>query len=215
MWNIIKNKFQIFYKLRKKLRLLYKEDSYLVASGYIRSLAEGYPCRRNGDPVPWMNYGVVCFLEERLTKNMSLFEYGSGYSTLFYSRFVGEVISAETDSAWYDRMNKLTGDNVKLVYVDFEQDGAYCSYIAGTGKKYDVIVIDGKDRNRCAQNCVGSLSERGVVIFDDTGSPSYAEGVKFLMDQGFRRLDFEGLKSGGSGRDRTSIFYRDKNCFDI
>ena len=213
--NIVKKNTPFFYKLRKKLRLLYKSDSYLVMSGYIRSLQEGYPCKLNGDPIPWMNYNVISFLESRFTKDITLFEYGSGYSTLFYSKLVREVTSIETDVDWYNKMEKLIGNNVQLICLDFKEGGEYSRYISKTNKKYDVVVIDGKDRNRCAENAIDSLSERGVIIFDDTGSSAYAAGVRFLVNRGFRKLDFEGLKAGGFGLDRASVFYKKNNCLDL
>jgi protein-L-isoaspartate O-methyltransferase len=40
-------------------------------------------------------------LERRLNKTLSVFEYGSGYSTLFYARCARSVISVEYDQAWY------------------------------------------------------------------------------------------------------------------
>ena len=204
-----------FYKLRKKLRLLYKPDSYLVLSGYIRSLNEGYPCKLDGTPIPWMNYNVISFLEERLTKDMCLFEYGSGYSTLFYSNLVKEVVSIESNIDWYNRMKKLISDNAQLFYIDFKENGEYCRYINKIDKKYDVVVIDGRDRNRCAGNAINSLSEKGVIIFDDTSHAEYSDGVKILLNHDFRKLDFEGLKACGFGLDRTSIFYKENNCLNL
>jgi hypothetical protein len=204
-----------FYKLRKKLRLLYKPDSYLVLSGYIRSLNEGYPCKSDCTPVPWMNYNVISFLEGRLTKDMRLFEYGSGYSTLFYSNLVKEVVSIESDIDWYNRMKKLISDNVQLYHVDFKKISEYCGYINKTDKKYDVVVIDGRNRNLCVKNAIDSLSEKGVIIFDDTSHAEYSEGVKDLLNHNFRKLDFEGLKACGFGLDRTSIFYKANNCLNL
>ena len=213
--NLFKAKWSFFYKLRKKLRLLYKSDSYLVMSGYIKSLEEGYPCKLNGDPIPWMNYNVVSFLESRLTKDMSLFEYGSGYSTLFYSNLVREVTSVETNVDWYNKMKKLIINNVHLIYLDLKENREYCEYISMANKKYDIIVIDGRDRNRCTENAINSLSEKGVIIFDDTSHADYAAGVKILVNHGFHKLDFEGLKAGGFGLDRTSVFYKKNNCLDL
>jgi len=184
-------------------------------SGYIKSLTEGYPCKLDGDPIPWMNYSVVSFLENRLTKDMSLFEYGSGYSTLFYSKLVREVTAIETNIAWCNKIRDLVKSNVRLIYVNLKENGEYCRYINKTNKQYDVVVIDGRDRNRCAKNAIKALSEKGIIIFDDTLAPAYMKGISFLLDQGFRKLDFEGLKAGGFGLDRTSIFYKRSNCLDL
>ena len=70
----------------------------------IESLKRGYPCRSDGDEVPWMNYSIVSILNDRLRPDMKLFEFGSGYSTLFYAKRVNRVASVEYDRGWFDRM---------------------------------------------------------------------------------------------------------------
>jgi len=89
----LKTKFNL--KLKKYLwpllvahRLVWRPTSYLHLTGWVESHKRGYPCDRTGMEVPWMNYSVVAFLKERLNQKMSVFEYGCGYSTLFYSRLV-------------------------------------------------------------------------------------------------------------------------------
>ena len=68
--------------------------------GYIESVKTQKPCRKNGSPIPWMNYAVIQFLEERLADDLSLFEYGSGNSTCFYASLVKDVVSIEMDEQW-------------------------------------------------------------------------------------------------------------------
>jgi hypothetical protein len=84
----------------KTLGLVYSKRSMLRDLGWVESVRTRKPCRRDGSPIPWMNYHVVSFLEERLNDDLSLFEYGSGNSTLFYARLAGDVVSVETDREW-------------------------------------------------------------------------------------------------------------------
>ncbi len=57
------------------------KNHFLHKSGWMESKKRNYPCRSNGNELPWMNFSVIAFLEERLNKDQSLFEFGSGYST--------------------------------------------------------------------------------------------------------------------------------------
>ena len=56
----------------KAQRLLLNPGSYLVENGLLHTYAAGYRCRRDGSPIPWMNYNVIAFLEQRLKPDMAL-----------------------------------------------------------------------------------------------------------------------------------------------
>jgi hypothetical protein len=83
----------------------------------------------------------MLFLQERLKKDMRVFEYGSGFSTLWLASRVRSVVSIETEEVWYRNLKSKLPSNVQLSLVDFEIDGKYCRLIsdyahevtAGTG----------------------------------------------------------------------------------
>lgn len=70
-----------------------------------RSLANGANPLR--DELPWLTFAVIRFLEQTLTKNMRVFEYGSGGSTLFLAKRVKELVSVEQDPKWAERVEKM------------------------------------------------------------------------------------------------------------
>ncbi len=51
--------------------------------------------------VPWMTLGAIEWLEGWLDHDKSVFEYGSGGSTLFLGQRAGRVWSVEHDAGWY------------------------------------------------------------------------------------------------------------------
>ena len=71
------------------------KDGYLRDHGWFRSFGERSPVDAAGRPVPWMGYCVIDFLEERLTRDFRIFEFGSGGSTLFWASRCAEVVSYE------------------------------------------------------------------------------------------------------------------------
>ncbi|MBI5142058.1 MAG: FkbM family methyltransferase [Nitrospirae bacterium] len=178
-------------------------------------MKEGKPVDNAGNVIPWMNYPVLEFLANRLEKDFHLFEFGSGYSTGFYARLVNRVTSVEYDASWFRLVKDTLPENVALIYKEKDVDGEYCRVIRSTGNKYDVVVVDGRDRVNCIKQAIGALTDRGVILLDDSQRDEYREGILHAKQMGFRDLSLEGLKPTGSGMDRTTILYRHDNCFGL
>ena len=204
-----------FPKLSACYTLLAKGDSYLHSTGWIESKRRGYPCRPDGSELPWMNYAVIAFLERRLNKTLSVFEYGSGYSTLFYARRVRNVISVEYDQAWIASIGPRLPPNASVLFVPDDVDGDYCRAIARSGDSFDVVVVDGKDRENCVKQSMQALSSRGVIVLDDSQRAGYAPAISYAQDNGYLTVDFEGLKPTESSWFRSTILYRRENCLGL
>jgi hypothetical protein len=52
--------------------------------------------------VPWLAFGAIDYLEQWLTNDMEVFEYGSGSSTLYFSKRAKRVTSVEHNEHWYN-----------------------------------------------------------------------------------------------------------------
>jgi hypothetical protein len=57
--------------------------------------------------IPWMCFSVIEFLEKWLRKEMVVFEYGSGGSSLFLAKRVQAVYSVEHDSRWFTELQQV------------------------------------------------------------------------------------------------------------
>jgi hypothetical protein len=214
--NILSKVFPKFtLSLRAINSLVINDNSYLYSTGWMRSKREGKPVNEDGREVPWMNYPVIRFLEDRFRKDFQLFEFGSGYSTLFYARLVQRVTSLEHDEEWLRAVRKIVPENVTLIFWEQDINGEYCQVINSTGQKYDVVIVDGIDRVKCIKQSIEALTSRGVILLDDSQREDYREGIDYAKEKGFRALDFEGLKPTGHEVSRATIFYCRDNCFDI
>lgn len=191
------------------------ERSYLRSTGWLYSVEKGQPLGVDNEVLPWMNYPVISFLKERLNSNMDLFEFGCGYSTLFYAQHAKSVVSVEHDRSWYDAIKKTMPPNANLIFCEADTDGKYCQSIRGTNKLYDVVIVDGKDRVNCIRQSLDVLSESGVLILDDSQRPEYADGFIYAAQQGFRFLTFEGMKPNGGFLDKTTVMYKSGNCLGL
>lgn len=209
------SRFPRLHNMIRGVMLLVMPNSYLRTTGYLRSILTGWPCRVDGSPLPWMNFPVITFFDQRLNSRIRLFEYGSGYSSLYYAAKVEQVVSVEHHTGWYYTMLKKVPPNLSLRYVPLQYDGDYCRAIVDENALFDVVIVDGRDRVRCLEHAATRLSDKGVIVLDDSQRPQYARAFEIMLGLGFRSLDFEGLKPCGYQMERSTIFYRDNNCLGL
>lgn len=93
---------------------------FLDPSGWMRSKQEQAPLRADGAPLPWFTYGGIEFLQRVARGSDRVFEYGAGYSTLWWQEHVAEVCSVEHDSAWRDALRPRLAGNVRLEGKDID-----------------------------------------------------------------------------------------------
>lgn len=193
----------------------------LARYGYLRqhhwreSFKEPLPLDGNGKMIPWMNYAVIDFLQERLQPQFRVFEYGSGASTCWWASHTAKVVACEHDQEWFQRMRPLYPDNVRVLHVPLVLDGDYCRTIVAQDESFDIVVADGRDRIRCLINAIPRLSSGGVMILDDFEREKYQKARQMLRERGFRCLVVKGLKPQSIYESQTAIFYRTANVLDL
>lgn len=201
----------------KRLRSLlsFNEKGYLAEIGWFNSFDTRSPVDEGGNPIPWVTYSFIDFIKGRLNHQHTIFEFGSGNSTYFYAKYAGIVVSVEHDREWFDKILKTKPENAELIYCELVRDGDYCRVPLKLEEKFDIIIVDGRDRVNCCKQSLNALSEKGVVVLDDSERGSYKEGIDFLISKGFKHLSFSGISPGLFYRKSTSIFYRTDNCLGI
>lgn len=207
--------YQKVYLLRHLQKLSTQKGAYLVETGYINSVKNLEPVNKQGAPIPWMNYSFIDFLEPRLNRSMKVFEYGSGYSTLYLTDRVHSITSIEYDKSWFEKMSKdlEKKDNCALVFRP--EPDQYTTTIKEYDELFDIIIVDGRDREECVKYIIPYLSESGVVILDDSWKSKFDKVFDFFREQGFKELSFTGLKAGGMIVEKTTVFYRNNNVLGI
>ena len=199
-------------------RLLSKQKSYLVIKGFTESVLEkGIPENHNNIH-PWMCYPLVEFLTGCINRELHVFEYGSGFSTIYFANKVKTITSVEHNIAWLDKLKNtlLEYKNAKLYFVEENEQYPNTIFLAGTNKSYDVIVVDGKMRVECVRKSFQFLSPKGVIILDDSERRKYEPAFRFLFEKGYKHITFSGMKPGMIGKSQGSVFYKSgNNCFKI
>jgi hypothetical protein len=188
---------------------------YLVEEGWWNAFRAKKPFRNNNEPIPWVTYSFIHFIENRLNKDISVFEYGSGASTAFYAKRVKRVVAIEHDKEWYETIMKNVPENANIRLIGLSYDGNYCRAINGEKEKFDIVSVDGRDRINCVKNCLNQLSDCGIIILDDSERAQYQTALSFLKENGFKQLEFWGISPGLFYKKCTSVFYRERNCLNI
>ncbi|MEO5924517.1 MAG: class I SAM-dependent methyltransferase [Bryobacteraceae bacterium] len=187
----------------------------LVEDGWFRSFQEQRPVDGEGNPIPFITYPAIEFLKRRVRPEMTVLEYGSGMSTLWWASRVKQVNAVEHDRAWFERVTKMVPPNVTVHFASVEDKTTYPGMAQVAGGPFSVAVIDGRLRVRCARAAVEKLTPDGVVIWDNSDRDYYKPGYQFLAERGFRRLEFVGPCPSINEKGETSIFYREGNCLGI
>lgn len=178
-------------------------------------------------PRPYMKTKERCVIEELLgnIRPARCLEWGSGYSTLYFSRQLPEGatwLAIEHEKEWADKVSRMDhGPNVKVVHVapnstpwtDEHGDGSatdlrdYIDYPGGSGK-FDLILVDGRARAACLKKAEELVTPLGVVVLHDANRAHYREALPqqwhqavFLDD----RKDEGGLWAGSPGRELGSV----------
>jgi hypothetical protein len=147
------------------------------------------PVDGRGNFVPWLTYPMIEFLDGLDFSELSVFEFGSGGSTMFWAARAKEVVCVELDSGWASRVAAMVPKNVRVLH---EPNGhAYADTPIQLGRTFDVIVVDGAERFRSAQNAIRCLAPGGMIILDN--AEWYPNSAALLSAAGLIEVSFSGF----------------------
>lgn len=198
-----------------KALLSFGVKGYLTEIGWFKAFRSRSPVDQNGEAIPWVTYSFIDFISERIKKEHSVFEFGSGNSTIYYAKRALKVVSVEHDKDWFDRISSSAPVNSEMIYSELHKGGEYSKMPATLGSKFDIIIVDGRDRVNCCYNSISALTENGIVVLDDSEREKYNAARVFFQKEGFKELSFSGISPGLFYRKSTSIFYKANNCLGI
>jgi hypothetical protein len=200
---------------RLKALLSYGHKGYLNSIGWFTAFDKKQAVDGKGKALPWVTYSFIDFIRERINKTQHIFEYGSGSSTIFYAERASSVTSVEHDKGWFDKVKNTSLANAEMIFCQLEKDGEYAKKATLLGKKFDIIIVDGRDRVNCCKYSVDALSENGVLVLDDSEREVYHPARVLLKAHGFKEISFSGISPGLFYEKATSVFYKQDNCLGI
>ncbi len=188
-------------------------NSELKKYGWFRSYREKRSVDQDGNPLPWYTYPFIEFIKTRLQPCFRVFEYGSGNSTLWYSNQIASITAVEHEREWFEFMKPKLPGNADVIFR--ERGDGYIRAVGEKDEKYQIIVVDGRDRVKSTLHAVNYLTDDGVLILDNSERYWYYSAKNYLRQNGFRRIDFTGMTPIVAQESTTSVFYRENNCLGI
>jgi SAM-dependent methyltransferase len=130
--------------------------------------------------IPWFSYAAIDFLGDFLRPDMTVCEYGSGGSTLFFAQRTRSVYSIEDNAKWYEwvsrRLESIANVTLRLCPFDFKNPAGFedSEYLqAMPNEQFDVIVVDGSEewtqvRPICFKKAEARVKPGGIIVVDDS-----------------------------------------------
>lgn len=177
-----------------------------IAYGHWSSIRERVAVARDGSPLPWYTYPAIEFLSAFDLTTSDVFEFGSGNSSLYWANRARSVVSVEESHEWFLQVETRRRLNQTVLYRPDEE--GYVSALSEQQRDFDIIVIDGKWRQCCAEEAPKYLVEGGFIILDNSDRRTELECGRHLRRQGFFQVDFSGFGPINGYCWTTSLFVR-------
>lgn len=193
IFGMLPRAWQTAYQVIKKIEVGY---------GHFNSSKQFMSLGRDGEPVPWYTYPAIDFIKQLDLSDKTVFEYGCGNSSVFWGGTAEKVISVESDEKWYQSMLPQIKDGNLLIFEKDMQKYAEC---IEQFDKFDIIVIDGRNRLECAKRSIKQLKPDGFIILDN--SERDTEVTNFLNKCNFIQVDMIGFGPINGYMWATSFFF--------
>lgn len=170
--------------------------------GHKRSFEEKRPIDNLENPLPWFTYPAIEYVKQLDLKKISILEWGTGNSTLFFANLCKEIIAIEHNKEWHSFVSQRLPTNAKVVLTS---EKSYASLPLEFNQKFDLIIVDGINRAECINTALELLKEDGLLIFDN--SERNPELCELIRDRNFIQIDFHGMGPINSYQWTTSFFF--------
>lgn len=175
-----------------------------IAHGFARSAQEGFSVDHRGQPLPRIARPVIDFLFQLDLSQLSIFEYGGGASTFYWDRTCANLVTAESDKEWAERLIRNVGVRASILYRPERE--TFAKSILETDDRYDIILVDAIPAFRfdCVEPAIRRVSARGMIILDD--APFYPEAAEILRKADLIEVDLTGFSTLEDNLQTTSLF---------
>ena len=167
--------------------------------------------------LPWIAWPCIDFMNDFLTPERTVFEWGGGGSTLFFLKKGCRVTTVESSAKWVgeleaqiDALGLKARKRWDLRYVPLTDgaDPAFVDYIrqVGEGAPWDLIMVDGWSRLDCLREGLRHVKVGGALVLDNANQKQF-ESVPSIMGS-WERHRFRGLGVARSWVTQTDAYVR-------
>jgi hypothetical protein len=160
----------------------------------------------SGEKQPLVSLPFLDFIKSYNFSDWNILEFGSGYSTYYFSKIFKKVTSIETDIDFYNSMiNDFTDTNVDLYYVEIKdlEDG---NYKVNIDNKTIVFIDSGGNRLKTSKSLISKVKPNIIIVDNAEWFPNQC---KFLYQSGYSEIPFWGIRFEENIDKSTSLFIKD------
>jgi predicted O-methyltransferase YrrM len=157
---------------------------------------------------PWLPFRLIDELADVIGPGTKVFEYGGGGSTLWFLDRGAEVVTVEHHREWAARLATRAAAERWTLLERSSADGfaEYVNAIADFPKDaFDVVVVDGRERGRCARAAMDHVRPGGWLIVDDVDRERYASALRTIP---WTRRDVTGFAPAKPSLAYSAVFVR-------
>lgn len=130
-----------------------------------------YEDTETGLIMPWYTLPALQWLKQQDIKQWEVFEYGAGYSTIWWRLNCRTVDSIDHSNNWANAMSAICAKD-KSDYIEFI---GFCRESTINEMGFDCVVIDGEHRKECLEHSIDYVAYGGYVIIDNWGQEDFPD----------------------------------------
>ena len=188
----------------EELHLSFLINKLRTEFGFLESSRNNVPVSGYHEIMPLYTYPCYEYLRSIDWSNSNVFEFGCGYSTIWWGSVNANVYGVDKLQEWADNVNPN-----KQYKIDVEQESErYIKSIYRHKIDFNVIIIDGSFRTRCVEPSLNCLAEGGILILENSDCNPQA---KELLDKSdLIPIHFHGFKPIHVDTETTSCYIHRK-----
>lgn len=149
----------------EELHLTFITNKLRNEYGFLESSRSDVPVNNKNQIIPMYTYPCYEWLDSIDWTDSKVYEFGTGYSTIWWQNKKADYYGVEDNKEWYDRIKKSGFKNKVKYEPDLKK---YIKTIYDYDFKFDVIVIDGQVRFDCIKPALEKIKDNGMIIFDNS-----------------------------------------------
>lgn len=181
-----------------ELHLSYLTHKLRNEFGFMESSKDNIPKDNYGDIMPLYTYPCYEWINSIDWSGADVFEFGCGYSSLFWKSKKVNLHGVDDNSFWIERVN------VKEEVIHETDLKEYPKVINQHDKLFDVVIIDGVARFDCVEPALAKVKDDGMIILDNS---DWHRNTKELLDKSdLIPIHFHGFKPIHVDSETTSCY---------
>jgi precorrin-6B methylase 2 len=155
---------------------------------------------------PWYNFPLIEFLNDYIRPNMNIFEYGCGFSTLYYAQKKCNVYAVESNHKWIEKISHITQEHNLESLINITQCKAneMPKQVHQFNVNFDIIVIDSHRRLECLMEAKKTNCK--MIILDNSEREKLQQANNVMQE--FEMKVFVGNGTNREGTSEAKVFLR-------